>query len=126
MKMSQMSKYDALNMILQSLSASSGDIEASAVVSADGLLMASNFPKDMDEERMAAMTAALLAIGERAAMELRRGKLEQVFVRGTDGFIVMMSAGPDGVLAVMCNKMAKLGLIFLDMKRAAAQIAKIL
>ncbi len=124
--MAQISKYDALNTILQSLSASSGDIEASAVVSADGLLMASNFPADMDEERMAAMAAALLAIGERASMELKRGKLEQVFIRGEEGFVVMMSAGPDGVLTVMCNKMAKLGLIFLDMKRAAAEIAKIL
>lgn len=124
--MAQISKYDALNTILQSLSASSGDIEASAVVSADGLLMASNFPADMDEERMAAMAAALLAIGERASMELRRGKLEQVFIRGEEGFVVMMSAGPDGVLTVLCNKMAKLGLIFLDMKRAAAEIAKIL
>jgi predicted regulator of Ras-like GTPase activity (Roadblock/LC7/MglB family) len=124
--MAQLSKYDALNTILQSLSASSGDIEASAVVSADGLLMASNFPADMDEERMAAMAAALLAIGERASTELRRGQLEQVFIRGANGFVVMMSAGPDGVLTVMCNKMAKLGLIFLDMKRAAAEIAKIL
>lgn len=124
--MTQISKYDALNTILQSLSASSGDIEASAVVSADGLLMASNFPAGMDEERMAAMAAALLAIGERASNELGRGKLEQVFVRGADGFVVMMSAGQDGVLTVMCNKLAKLGLIFLDMNRAAAEIAKIL
>ncbi len=124
--MAQLSKYDALNAILASLSSSSGDIEASAVVSIDGLLMASNFPANMDEERMAAMAAALLAIGERTSQELERGELEQVFVRGAHGFVIMMAAGEDGVLTVLCNERSKLGLIFLDMKRAAAEIARIL
>jgi predicted regulator of Ras-like GTPase activity (Roadblock/LC7/MglB family) len=124
--MAQLSKYDALNSILASLASSSGDIEASAVVSTDGLLMASNFPANMDEDRMAAMAAALLAIGERTSQELERGNLEQVFVRGDNGFIVMMAAGEDGVLTVLCSDRAKMGLIFLDMKRAAAEIGKIL
>ncbi len=124
--MAQISKYDALNSILASLSSSSGDIEASAVVSTDGLLMASNFPASMDEERMAAMAAALLAIGDRTSRELARGSLEQVFVRGDHGFVVMMAAGEDGVLTLLCNPRAKMGLIFLDMKRAAEEIAKIL
>ncbi len=124
--MAQVSKYDALNSILGSLASSSGDIEACAVVSTDGLLMASNFPANMDEERMAAMAAALLAIGERTSQELERGNLQQVFVRGDHGFVIMMAAGEDGVLTVLCSERAKLGLVFLDMKRAAGEIEKIL
>ena len=61
------SKSDALKAILNSLSTSSGDIEASAVVSTDGLMIASNFPAGLDEDRLAAMSAALLAMGERTA-----------------------------------------------------------
>jgi predicted regulator of Ras-like GTPase activity (Roadblock/LC7/MglB family) len=120
------SKMDALKSILSSLSSTSGDIEASAIVSTDGLLMASNFPAGMDEESMAAMTAALLAMGERAARELNRGELDQVFIKGQQGYVVMMAAGHEGVLTALCTKNAKLGLIFLDMHRAANEIAKIL
>lgn len=124
--MAKVSKLDALNSILTSLSSSSADIEACAVVSTDGLLMASNFPAGMDEERIAAMAAALLAMGERTARELSRGDLEQVFVRGNNGLVIMMGAGEDGVLTALCSKNAKLGLIFLDMNRAASEIGKII
>lgn len=124
--MAKVSKTEALNSVLGSLSATSGDIEACAVVSTDGLVMASNFPAGMDEDRMAAMAAALLAMGERTSRELNRGGLQQVFVRGDKGMVVMMAAGVDGVLTALCSQNAKLGLIFLDMQRAAAELAKII
>lgn len=124
--MAKVTKLDALNSILASLSASSGEIEACAVVSADGLMMASNFPAGMDEDRLAGMTAALLAMGERTSRELSRGDLEQIYVRGKQGLIVLMGAGAEGVLAALCTRNAKLGLIFLDMTRAATEIARII
>jgi predicted regulator of Ras-like GTPase activity (Roadblock/LC7/MglB family) len=124
--MAKVTKLDALNTILGSLSASSGDIEACAVVSTDGLMMASNFPAGLDEERMGAMTAALLAMGERTSHELSRGDLEQVYVRGRNGMVIMMGAGHDGVLTALCSKNAKLGLIFLDMHRAAEEVGKVI
>lgn len=124
--MVKVSKSEALNSVLGSLSATSGDIEACAVVSTDGLMMASNFPAGMDEDRMAAMSAALLAMGERTSRELNRGGLQQVFVRGEKGLVVMMAAGQDGVLAALCSQNAKLGLIFLDMQRAAQELSKII
>lgn len=124
--MAKVSKTEALNSVLGSLSATSGDIEACAVVSTDGLVMASNFPAGMDEDRMAAMAAALLAMGERTSRELNRGGLQQVFVRGDKGLVVMMAAGADGVLTALCSQSAKLGLIFLDMQRAAQELSKII
>ena len=124
--MAKVTKLDALNTILGSLSASSGDIEACAVVSTDGLMMASNFPAGLDEERMGAMTAALLAMGERTSNELSRGDLEQVYVRGRNGMVIMMGAGHDGVLTALCSKNAKLGLIFLDIKRAAETLSRLI
>lgn len=124
--MAKVSKSEALNAVLGSLSSTSGDIEACAVVSTDGLMMASNFPAGMDEDRMAAMSAALLAMGERTSKELNRGNLQQVFVRGERGLVVMMAAGNDGVLAALCSQNAKLGLIFLDMARAAQELSKII
>jgi predicted regulator of Ras-like GTPase activity (Roadblock/LC7/MglB family) len=119
-------KSDALKAILNALSSSSGDIEASAVVSTDGLMIASNFPVGLDEDRVAAMSAALLAMGERTARELERGDLDQVFIKGEQGNIVMLAAGADGVLTTLTSPNAKLGLVFLDMKRAAKEISRII
>ena len=124
--MGKISVVDALKSVLADLSSSSDDIEACAVVSIDGLLMASNFAEDMDVEKIASMTAALLAMGERTARELNRGHLEQVFVRGASGLVILMSAGDELVLVTLCSIDAKMGVIFLNMSSAAKEVAKIM
>jgi len=119
------SRGDTLTSILKDLEAATPDIEGSVVVSADGLVMASAMPSDVDEDRVAAMAAALIALGERSAGELQRGDLEQVFVKGIRGYFLLMNAGKDAVLGALCRQDAKLGMIFLDMRRAAAEIGKV-
>ena len=115
-----------LKSILSDLNGSSADIEASAIISADGLTMAALLPQDVDEDRVGAMAAAMLALGERTARELNRGDLDQVMVKGNNGYILMSYAGHDAVLTVIAKESAKLGLIFLDAKRAAKIIVDIL
>ncbi|MGQ9501844.1 MAG: roadblock/LC7 domain-containing protein [Anaerolineae bacterium] len=110
---------------LKELQASTPDVEASAVVSVDGLIIASALPTDVEEDRVSAMSAAMLSLGERIAGELRRGALEQIFVRGDHGYVILMAAGEDAVLTAMARPDAKLGLIFLDMRRAAQDIARL-
>lgn len=110
---------------LKELQVSSPDIEASAVVSVDGLIMASALPADVEEDRVSAMSAAMISLGERIASELGRGILDQVYIRGEHGYVVLMSIGEEAVLTVLARSQAKLGLIFLDMKRAAEQLAKV-
>ncbi|GAB4505995.1 MAG: roadblock/LC7 domain-containing protein [Anaerolineales bacterium] len=111
---------------LRDLQASTPDIEASAVVSVDGLIMASALPADVEEDRVSAMSAAMLSLGERIASELGRGLLEQVYIRGAQGYVFLSAVGEDAVLTVLARKDAKLGLIFLDMRRAAEDLAKLL
>jgi hypothetical protein len=110
---------------LRDLQASTADIEASAVVSVDGLIMASSLPADIEEDRVSAMSAAMLSLGERIAQELNRGILDQIYIRGSNGYIILMSVGVDAVLTAMARADAKLGLIFLDMKRAAEDLARL-
>jgi len=119
-------RADMLTSILSDLNGTSADIEASAVISTDGLMMASLMPAGMDEDRIGAMSAAMLSLGDRTATELARGTLEQVLVRGKGGYIVMTHAGSESVLTVVTKANAKLGLIFLDVKRAAEAIMKII
>lgn len=121
-----MARIDELNKALQGLLSSSGDIEGSAIVSEDGLIIASALQQGIEEGRVAAMSSAMLSIGDRIGMELKRGKLEQIFVKGELGFIVLMHAGAHAVLVALARKEAKLGLLFLDMQRTADEVKKIL
>lgn len=117
-----MSRIDQLNKTLAQLQASSSDIEASAVVSEDGLIIASALPQGIEEGRVAAMSAALLSMGERIAGELKRGNLEQLYVKGDNGYFLSMHAGEHAVLIAMARKDAKLGLIFFDLNKAAEEV----
>jgi predicted regulator of Ras-like GTPase activity (Roadblock/LC7/MglB family) len=111
---------------LRDLQAGTPDIEASAVVSVDGLIMASSLPAGVDEDRISAMSAAMLSLGDRIAAELNRGQLDRVYISGTEGIIVLMAVGEDAVLTVLARSSAKLGLIFLDTQRAANDLARLL
>ncbi len=116
---------ESLDDILRKLISSIPEVKAAAIVSVEGLPIASALPRNVDETRVAAMTAAMLSLGERAAQEFEKGDLEQVYVRGVDGYILVMSAGSNAVLTVSASKDVKLGLIFLDCKRACEKISKL-
>jgi uncharacterized protein len=119
-------RSDMLSSILSELNGTSADIEASGVISTDGLMMAAELPASMDEDRVGAMSAAMLSLGDRTAQELVRGTLEQVLIKGENGYVVMTHAGSEAVVTVIAKPNAKLGLIFLDIKRAAESIATLI
>ena len=107
---------------LRKLQADAPDIMGSAVVTADGLSLASALPSDVGEERIAAMSAAMLSLGERIASELQRGSLEEVYIRGDQGLVLLTAVGRDAVLTALSRTESKLGIIFLEMRRAAADL----
>ena len=120
------SRTDQMVERLRDLQGSTPDIEASAIVSVDGLIMASSLPAGVEEDRVSAMSAAMLSLGERIASELGRGVLDEVYIHGNSGYVILMSVGQDAVLTVLARARAKLGLIFLDMKRATEDLAKLI
>lgn len=115
-------RAEQLNQILEKLKTGSSDIEACAVVSEDGLMIASLLPQGYKEEQVAAMSAAMMSMGTRTTQELNRGTLRQLFVKGDNGYAIGMYAGPNAVLLALAGKGAKLGLIFLDLSRAVEEI----
>jgi len=122
-----MAKSRAEQMVerLKSMQAAAPDIEASAIVSVDGLIMASALQQGVEEDRVSAMSAAMLSLGERISSELGRAGLEQVYIKGDKGSIVLTSVGTEAVLTALGRQDAKLGLIFLEMRRAAEDIVKL-
>jgi hypothetical protein len=105
---------------------STPDVEASALVSVDGLIIASALPAGVEEDRVSAMSAAMLSLGDRISSELGRGTLSQVYVKGDQGYVILMSVGEEAVLTVLAHQEAKLGLVFLDMRRTAEDLATLL
>jgi predicted regulator of Ras-like GTPase activity (Roadblock/LC7/MglB family) len=116
------SRSSRLDRILAELVGQVPEIEAASVVSFDGLAMASALPAAMDEDRVAAMSAALLSLGERAAEGLGRGELSQVYVEGQDGTVFLVSADDEAVLVAVAAKGAKVGLMLFEVRRAAAAV----
>ena len=110
---------------LRDLQGTTPDVEASAVVSVDGLIIASALPAGIEEDRVSAMSAAMLSLGERIASELGRGMLDQVYVKGAAGYVILMAVGEEAVLTTLVRQKAKLGLIFLDMRRSADDLSKL-
>ncbi|MDD3826819.1 MAG: hypothetical protein GX597_20780 [Anaerolineaceae bacterium] len=111
---------------LRNLQVTTPDIEASAVVSVDGLIIASALPADVEEDRVSAMSAAMLSLGERIAGELGRGVMDQVYIRGAQGYVILSAVGDEAVLTVLARQDAKLGLVFLDMRRAAEDLTRLI
>lgn len=124
--MAERTRTDRIVERLRNLQMSTPDIEASALVSVDGLAIASALPAGVEEDRVAAMSAAMLSLGERIASELGRGALDEVYVKGERGYVILTAVGEEAVLTVMARSGAKLGLVFLEMRRAAEELADIL
>ncbi len=119
------SRTDMMVARLRKMQAAAPDIEASAVVSFDGLTIASALPIEVEEDRVSAMSAAMLSLGERIASELGRGSLQQVYIRGDNGFVILSAIGVEAVLTALARQQAKLGLVFLEMRRAAQDLARL-
>jgi predicted regulator of Ras-like GTPase activity (Roadblock/LC7/MglB family) len=120
------STHDEMVNRLKDLQANTPDVEASAIVSVDGLTIAAALPTNVEEDRVSAMSAAMLSLGERIAGELGRGYLDEVYIHGDGGYVLLTAIGADAVLTVLARKQAKLGLVFLEMRRAATELEPLL
>ncbi len=124
--MASRSRNERMIERLRELQVSSPDVEAAAIISVDGLPIATSLPQNVEEDRVSAMSAAMLSLGERIAGELGRGMLDEVYVKGEKGYVILRAVGEEAVLTVLARQQAKLGLLFLDMRRAAEEFSKIL
>jgi hypothetical protein len=116
-------RKNKLEEVLGDLLEKSSDIEAAALVSTDGFVMASALPEGYGEDRVGAMSAALLSLGERTANELGRGELAQVFIEGTQGYVFLLEAGTDAILTAVVRRGGKLNEVLHEIREAVKVIA---
>ncbi len=116
-----------LGILLRQMQGLTPNIEASAIVSSEGLVLASALPSGTDEQEIGAMSAAVLTLGERIARELLSGEVKQVYVEGQGtGYVFLTSIGEEAILVTLANPDAKLALVFMDMGRIAVEARAIL
>ncbi|MCY3796610.1 MAG: roadblock/LC7 domain-containing protein [Chloroflexi bacterium] len=120
------SKAERIKARLVALQSLTPELEAAAVISVEGLMISSSLPESIADDRMAAMSAAMLALGERIAKDLDRGELTQMYIKGNDGYVVLMSMDDRAVLASLASEDAKLGLVLLDLQEAVVDLKRLL
>ncbi|HAX90108.1 MAG TPA: diacylglyceryl transferase [Cyanobacteria bacterium UBA11370] len=111
-----------LGHILKTFVTGTSDVEGAAMVTPDGLPLASSLPGGMDDERVSAMSAAMLSLGERIGKELVRGAIDRIYVEGNQGFSILTSCGEDAVFLVLATKEAKQGVLMLEIKRTLSEL----
>ncbi len=115
-------RVEQLNSALRKLRSTSPDVQGAAVVSVDGFIIASDVHADLDEELVAGIASAAIGVGNRVTQELLSAELEQAFFRSATGFVILQAIDDDSTLVVLTGRQAKLGLIFIDVRRAVETI----
>ncbi len=117
---------EKLGSILQNFVSATHNVEGVALVTPDGLPLAASLPGEMDEERVSAMSAAILSLGERIGTELSRGSIDRIYVEGDKGYAILTSCGEDAVFLVLANQAAKQGILMLEIKRTITDLKQLL
>ena len=116
-----------IKAVLDDLVAASPTIQAVAVVRISGLTVMSVMPTYVAaQEHVSAMSAVMVLLGERITRAMKSGTLNKVYIKGDDGHIVLTSVGPDAVLMVTAKEEAPLGLLFVELARAAAKLKRLI
>ncbi|MFX1366937.1 MAG: roadblock/LC7 domain-containing protein [Promethearchaeota archaeon] len=115
-----------LDNILEKLIDSIPEVNAATLVSTEGEILASVMPKDVEETTIAVMIAALLSLAESAITLINRGEIQQLYIKGIDGYLLVLRAGPNAVLSLSASKDVRLGEIFLYCIRTCEKIAKLI
>lgn len=114
------------NNILDELHANSTEIEASAIITDDGMMMASHLPVAVNEGRISAMSAALLSVSERMIETLLGNKSERVIVQSKAGYVIVSATAKNLLLTVMACPSAKLGMVFHDINKTSQSVQELL
>ena len=103
-----------------------GDVVGSAVISTEGLLIASDLGENLEGETFAAMSAAMQGAADTAVSELKQGTLKQIIVDADEGKIITISSGKKAILVILAKPDINLGLALLELGRASGKISSVL
>jgi hypothetical protein len=120
------SREQILLDMLRQLRTDTSGVEAAAIISADAMPLASEMSDSLEEEVLSATASALMTTGERVANDLARGNLDQLYLRGEDGDLLVVKVNGDAILACVVDHQAKMGLTLLEVGRCAQRLADVI
>jgi len=100
---------EGLDDLLKELLEAIPEVKAAAIVSAEGLPIASALPQGVDDTKFAAMTAAMLSLSETTLSEMVTGDFDQLYIKGSSGYLLVKKAGPNSVLMLSTTSEVRLG-----------------
>jgi predicted regulator of Ras-like GTPase activity (Roadblock/LC7/MglB family) len=116
--------FDQVNPVLSDLRRAGG-IRAAAVVSREGILIASDLPPEVHAETFAAMAAIMLGAAETAALEMNEATPDRLIVETDEGRLVVAGAGERMMLVTLTDARTGLGHIIIEMNRAVTRIKEL-
>lgn len=111
---------------MSALNKQSPDIEASSLAMKDGLPLAITPSDELDEDRLGGVTAAILSLSEQLATISSRGTIEQIFVKGETGNMLITSPEENTFLTVFLKPTANLEQMSSHTRYAANIIREVL
>ena len=120
-----MTDIDRLQLAIKAMRSAMPAVSGVMIASSDGLTLAHDIAEE-DSPRTAAMAATALGLGRRVVEVFGHGLFQETLTRGSNGYLVVYSAGSKGVLAIMAPANVNLGLLHHEARRVAAHIADIL
>ncbi len=116
-----------LRGVLLNLQAETPGLMGAVLVSAAGLTIVSTLPENVEADVVAAMSASMVALGERTVKELWGSQLSQVLIKGQEGtYTLVEKVNRQVAMVVLASEEARLGLVFMNMARASLVIARII
>jgi predicted regulator of Ras-like GTPase activity (Roadblock/LC7/MglB family) len=111
---------------LRELRSEGTGVQAVVLISSDAMPLASDMPEGITEEVLSATASSLIASSEKVARELDRGIIDQVYMRGEDGDLVVVRVNDDALLACTVDPDAKMGMTLLEVNRCARKLADVI
>jgi len=116
-------KGEIIAEALQELLQQSTDIQGAAIVGTDGLVYSANVPdKELDENMVGAVSAAILGLSKRSVQQLKRGTFSQTLIQGDSGNVIVAGLSDNTLLIGLTSQGVNLGMAFAEVRDFASKL----
>jgi predicted regulator of Ras-like GTPase activity (Roadblock/LC7/MglB family) len=113
---------EMIESVLRNIGSIDG-IQASALISTNGLIMASEInTSNVDEETIGAMIAMLMRSAVHTLKELDKGEMEYILLNSTIGKIILIKTTSNAILTVLADTNTDVNFALNKMKKPLAEI----
>lgn len=117
-----------MEMVQQALAALEArpEVAGAALVSREGLVVASRLPAQADSEAMAALMVTLARTAEQLAEASGRTTIDRMVLEGAGGMIIAMPVAAESLLVVLTAPGAAAGKLLYDLRQSRGDLAALL